>query len=106
MGAVLRDRRTALLALIADSELNTAAVARRAGKTERAVAYMLETLKKDGCARARAGQGLAPGKPQKLWKATGKPVPERPTATPKRRYAQRSKEEPQFDCSGLLSVWR
>jgi DNA-binding transcriptional ArsR family regulator len=106
VGVILRRLRVDLLSRLGEEELCASRLARRLGKTERTVYYMLQTLKSDGCVTVRPLDDPRTyiERRMKLWKATGNPVPDAPTRI-ERRSKERRAHTPCFDATGLAKVW-
>jgi predicted ArsR family transcriptional regulator len=99
------DRRQKLLDTVAPGELYTRQIANRLGKTESTVKAMLVTMAADGVVTSRFAAIDTCPRPVLMWQATGKPLPNRPTAIERRSVTERE-HVPQFNFDALVMAMR
>jgi predicted transcriptional regulator len=107
MGTNLETRKL-LLSLIEGAELYTRQIAHRIDKGERTVAQMLSAMELDGLVTSRVRtEGRYNHVSQvRLWKATGKSMPDSPTPTLNRKTRSTRARKRAFTFAALLRVMK
>lgn len=100
--------RAELVAAVGAGEVYTALIARRLGKSRQSVDYMLKALERDGVLESRV-VGLGRRcfvRKMRMWKVTGKPVPDHPEPTPRRAVREKARGGIDWSFDALMMVMK
>lgn len=93
--------RRLVLDTLGDEELHTRRLASRLGKTEGSVRNMLMAMERDGLVTSRSLKVEGFMRRLRLWKVTGKALPDHPVAVERRAVREKS-VIPAWSCDALV----